>query len=209
MNLGEHIQQYRKESRLSQEELAEKVGVSRQAVSKWESDQSVPDLEHLLTMSELFGVSVDELLKGKRAQPSGHDPENHAGIFTAVATAFNAIGIITAVMIWIEYQTLLALGVGLILMAVGAMVFAIGQTVCLPHTKRKAKYWFWMINIWLYSPVPIFVLSEIAEKIVIGLFNPIEPFYAISLTGIAFLAYVGLCIVTDCFCFKALKKTLP
>ncbi|MBO4953782.1 MAG: helix-turn-helix transcriptional regulator [Clostridia bacterium] len=204
MNLGEHIQQYRKESRLSQEELAEKVGVSRQAVSKWESNQSVPDLEHILTMSELFGVSVDELLKGKRDNPSGHDPENHAGIFTAVATAFNAIGIITAVMIWIERQTFLALGVGLILMAVGAMVFAIGQTICLSHTKRKAKYWFWMINIWFYTPVPIFMLSRFVKKIV-GLFTPIEPFYAISLMGIALLVYLVIGIIVD---LKLIKEKI-
>ena len=53
----------RKKNGWSQEELAEKVGVSRQAISKWESAQSVPDLDKILRMSEIFGVTTDFLLK--------------------------------------------------------------------------------------------------------------------------------------------------
>lgn len=49
---------------LSQEELADKVGVSRQAVSKWESEQSTPDIEKIIIMSELFEVTTDYILKG-------------------------------------------------------------------------------------------------------------------------------------------------
>lgn len=53
----------RKKNGLSQEELADKIGVSRQAVSKWESAQSIPDIDKIITLSELFGVSTDFLLK--------------------------------------------------------------------------------------------------------------------------------------------------
>lgn len=53
----------RKKNGFSQEELAEKIGVSRQAVSKWESAQSIPDIDKIITLSELFGVSTDFLLK--------------------------------------------------------------------------------------------------------------------------------------------------
>ena len=49
---------------MSQEELADRMGVSRQAVSKWESEQSTPDLEKIIIMSELFGVTTDYILKG-------------------------------------------------------------------------------------------------------------------------------------------------
>lgn len=63
MILADKITELRKKSGLSQEELAENLGVSRQAVSKWESAQSTPDLNRILQMSELFSVSTDILLK--------------------------------------------------------------------------------------------------------------------------------------------------
>lgn len=64
MNISDRIKYLRKKKGFSQEELADKVGVSRQAVSKWESEQSTPDLEKIITMSELFGVTTDYILKG-------------------------------------------------------------------------------------------------------------------------------------------------
>ncbi len=64
MNMADRIQYLRKTKGFSQEELADKVGVSRQAVSKWESEQSTPDLEKVIIMSELFEVTTDYILKG-------------------------------------------------------------------------------------------------------------------------------------------------
>ena len=64
MKLAERIQYLRKMKGISQEELAEKAGVSRQAVSKWESDQSTPDVEKIIIMSDYFGVTTDYILKG-------------------------------------------------------------------------------------------------------------------------------------------------
>ena len=63
MKLGQKIAELRKKSGLSQETLAEKMNVSRQAVSKWESNQSIPDIEKIVDLSELFGVTTDYLLK--------------------------------------------------------------------------------------------------------------------------------------------------
>ena len=63
MRLGQKITELRKKNNLSQEGLAEKMNVSRQAVSKWESDQSIPDIEKIVNLSELFGVTTDYLLK--------------------------------------------------------------------------------------------------------------------------------------------------
>ena len=63
MILADKIINLRKKAGLSQEELADKLGVSRQAVSKWESAQSVPDMNRILKMSELFNVTTDYLLK--------------------------------------------------------------------------------------------------------------------------------------------------
>ncbi|SEU10696.1 helix-turn-helix domain-containing protein [Paenibacillus sp. NFR01] len=82
MEISEKLQQLRKQKGLSQEKLADLVGVSRQAVSKWESGQSQPETDKLLALSELFGVSVDHLLKNQpeqREEPreawSGHAPQ--------------------------------------------------------------------------------------------------------------------------------------
>ena len=64
MNVADRIQSLRKIKGISQEQLAEAIGVSRQAVSKWESEQSTPDLEKIILMSDFFDVTTDYLLKG-------------------------------------------------------------------------------------------------------------------------------------------------
>jgi len=67
-SLGKRIQAARKRLGLTQEQLAEKLGVSGQAVSKWESDISCPDITALPMLSDIFGISVDELLRGQEKQ---------------------------------------------------------------------------------------------------------------------------------------------
>ena len=62
MELGKKIQQLRKLSGMTQEQLAEKCNVSRQTISKWEAESSVPDLESVVVISKLFQVSLDDLL---------------------------------------------------------------------------------------------------------------------------------------------------
>ena len=67
MSLGERIALARKQAGLSQEQLGEKLGVSRQAVSKWESSQTNPDVAYVAQMCRLLGVSSDWLLLGEEA----------------------------------------------------------------------------------------------------------------------------------------------
>ena len=64
MELGKQIRKYRKEQSLSQDELAEKVYVSRQTISNWENDKSYPDVNSLIFLSEVFHTSIDNLIKG-------------------------------------------------------------------------------------------------------------------------------------------------
>jgi transcriptional regulator with XRE-family HTH domain len=64
MTIADRIQTLRKSKGMSQEELADAAGVSRQAVSKWESEQSTPDLDKVVILSEIFDVTTDYLLKG-------------------------------------------------------------------------------------------------------------------------------------------------
>ena len=78
MILADKIIGERKRLGLSQEELAEKLSVSRQAVSKWESAQSTPDLQRVLQMAELFEVSTDYLLKDEIEAPDGRKSDTQA-----------------------------------------------------------------------------------------------------------------------------------
>lgn len=64
MNLGENIYRLRTEKNLSQGDLAEVLEVSRQSVSKWENNSAVPDLEKLIKMAQIFGITIDELVTG-------------------------------------------------------------------------------------------------------------------------------------------------
>lgn len=67
MNLGEKILKLRKEKGLSQEALAEQIGTTRQAISKWENNQGFPETEKLLQLSNIFEVSIDFLLKDEKS----------------------------------------------------------------------------------------------------------------------------------------------
>ncbi|MGL4820454.1 MAG: helix-turn-helix domain-containing protein, partial [Bacilli bacterium] len=73
MTFGEKLFQLRKEKHLSQEALAEKLGTTRQAVSKWENNQGFPETEKLLLIGNLFEVSIDYLLKQEEAQVGAND----------------------------------------------------------------------------------------------------------------------------------------
>lgn len=66
MTLGEKIQKHRKEKRMSQEDLAALLGVSRQAVSKWELNDTIPDTENVIQLGRILGVSLDYLLIPER-----------------------------------------------------------------------------------------------------------------------------------------------
>ncbi len=73
MNLGEKIYKLRKERNLSQEALAEFVGITRQAISKRENNQGYPETEKLLLLSNVFEVSIDFLLKDEKTESSADE----------------------------------------------------------------------------------------------------------------------------------------
>lgn len=78
MTLAEKITSQHKRAGLSQEDPAAKVMVSRQAVSKWESGRSVPDLDRIVTLSEVFGATTDYLLKDERLGTTTFDEASGA-----------------------------------------------------------------------------------------------------------------------------------
>ena len=98
MTLAEKIIRLRKEQGWSQEELAHRLEVSRQAVSKWESMASVPDLDKILKLSQLFGVSTDYLLKDDAAEEMGFAAEMSKTIMSRRFTTTGAIASTTSKM---------------------------------------------------------------------------------------------------------------
>lgn len=68
MNLEEQIKHYRKQAGLSQEKMADKIGVSRQAITKWENGTGIPDISNLMAIADLFQISLDELLSNEKGE---------------------------------------------------------------------------------------------------------------------------------------------
>ncbi len=79
LEIANRLVEYRKKFNFSQEEVAEKIGVSRQAVSKWERAEASPDTDNLIALATLYGVSLDELVFGKTPEP---ESKSHPGTIT-------------------------------------------------------------------------------------------------------------------------------
>ena len=91
MTTGEKIAALRREHKLSQEALGEKLGLSRQAVSKWEADQAVPTMDNLMELSRLFGVPVDTLLRPDAPFPAPPAEKNSADAPAAPETPHKGV----------------------------------------------------------------------------------------------------------------------
>lgn len=108
MDLADRIQQLRKKNDLSQEQLADKLGISRQSISKWESKQSMPEIDRIVQLSEIFGVTTDYLLKdldcSENPVISTKDEKSNSSnnkLRLIIATIFIAFSIISIFVMWI------------------------------------------------------------------------------------------------------------
>ena len=158
MNIADRIQHLRKVKGISQEELADKIGVSRQSVSKWESEQTSPDIEKIILMSNFFNVTTDYILKGIEPvpdEPMSQKEKPNASIFSITGTAFNLMGIVVSAMIWYEEQVATATAVGIIFLIIGCIIYGIGMTVADKNTTDKAKRVFLAINVWTVTFIPL------------------------------------------------------
>lgn len=191
MNIADRIQNLRKAKGISQEELADKIGVSRQSVSKWESEQSVPDVDRVIAMSDYFEVTTDYILKGIESEKQAGGRTLNATLFVIAATALNAVGLIVAAAVWHEKQSAAAVAAGLILMALGCMVYGIGLALS-ARNREKARRTFWAINSWLLVFVP---LSLVYNALFTGFGAP-YPLLASTLAAfpVFWLVYIAVCL---------------
>ncbi len=156
MTLAEKILSLRTQRGMSQDDLAEKLEVSRQSVSKWETAQSTPDLDKIIKLANLFGVTVDELVRdGERPQPPeppeakviyverekrGLSPVQVLGVVTEVTgVALAIIGIMGAPVLILPAVALVVLGLPLLLarkhpfLIAGWLAVALSLTILNPY----------------------------------------------------------------------------
>ena len=162
-NLADRIQQLRREHGLSQEQLAEKLNVSRQAVSKWESAQAQPELDKIIALSELFCVTTDYLLKGSRGTPpeAGPAPARRpdaafaSRVLYLAALFFLGVGLVCALAAWHEKQTVDCIAGGMVVQGIGVVCYGVGRML---SPARPAR---WMVKagcaVGLF--LPLFVLA--------------------------------------------------
>lgn len=153
MNLAERIQALRKAKGITQEELANEMGVSRQAVSKWESGQAVPDLDRVMVLSEYFSVTTDYLLKGTGQEKNGQAAAGK--ILFIVSVLMTAAGLLRAWGGWYEEQTFSDIAGGMVIQAVGVAGYFIGKVL----SGEKASLTVRLLNgmLLLFMPLSIAV----------------------------------------------------
>ena len=111
-------------------------------------------------------MTTDYLLKGIEPVSENTTKKSDACIFSLVGSVLNFIGLVAAIMIWNEEQTPISVAAGLILMAVGIMVFVIGQFI--GEDKEKASFWFWIVNVWILILMPISCIFNFLQGIRFG-----------------------------------------
>lgn len=155
MSLGSNISRLRSEQHLSQGDLAEKLDVSRQSVSKWETDASVPDLDKLVKLSQVFGVTLDQLVTGEESPP----PTPEAAPLAAAQASppyclpgRKIAGIILLCMAFLTVLVCLVAGsllTGLIL----CIPFLLCGVICFLAKKRPGLWCAWAV----YLPVELYL----------------------------------------------------
>ena len=115
MTLGQRIQELRKGLDLSQEGLGERMGVSRQAISKWEGDQTIPELDKLIALSKLFGLTVGQLLGVEQPVPAPAAVPNIPKRMKALLIGMGAVLAILSVLTGILWSQIRALELQIVL----------------------------------------------------------------------------------------------
>ena len=194
MNLSDRIQYLRKARGISQEGLADQLGVSRQAVSKWESEQSMPDLDKIISMSDYFEVTTDYLLKGmepvvqKEEEQSIKHRRIASNICYQLSLGFIGLGIILSIILADFLKISILLTPVLIVQGVGLLVWGTGRNLSEVRPSFQVK----LALILFLLFVPLGFLSNILFPL--GKIFPYPTSLAASLTFVTFYLILGFCI---------------
>lgn len=202
MSLGTTISRLRAEKKLSQGDLADALGVSRQSVSKWETDASVPELDKLVKLSQLFGITLDELVTGE-APPEAAPVSPPPSPFRQMPGQKIA-AIILLCMAFLVWLVLTALGgplEGLILTA----PFLVCAVICFTMKRRTGLWCAWV----LYGIADIFLYFSTSLRWRF-LFRPaVYEYYSGLHFILAFvqLAIMAALVIATMVSFRASVKT--
>ena len=151
MTLGEKIYHLRIKNNMSQGELANTLGVSRQSVSKWETNTSVPELGKVMGMSEVFNVSLDELIRGAKPEDIKSDPENSN--MHAPKSALSTRKIVGLIILGIGIIAFLFLS--LLADPLFALIFSspllVCAVICLIIGKNTVLWCCWSVYVLIYA----------------------------------------------------------
>lgn len=201
MNIADRILSLRKSKGMSQEELADKIGVSRQTISKWESEQSTPDIDKVILLSDFFDVTTDYLLKGiePKKEEKIQKRKIDSRIFSSIGTFLNFTGLVVAIAIWIEKQVAASVAIGMVLLAIGCMLHFMGQFM--DEQKETSCTWFWLINVWLIVLMPLSCIFNIVQGLLGGFSWMVSPIpqlgNSLSLYTFAWFVYILICGSVD------------
>ena len=194
MNLSDRIQYLRKARGISQEGLADQLGVSRQAVSKWESEQSMPDLDKIISMSDYFAVTTDYLLKGiepvvqKEEEQSIKHRRIASNICYQLSLGFVGLGIILSIILADFLKISILLTPVLIVQGVGLLVWGTGRNLSEVRPSFQVKRALILFLLF----VPLGFLSNVLFPL--GKIFPYPTSLAASLTFVTFYLILGVCI---------------
>lgn len=187
MTLAEKILHLRTQQGLSQLELAERLGVSRQSVSKWETGQSVPDLDKLIKLADLFGITVDELVREEeRPQPPRPEPQPPQVVYVRERrslTATQRAGIcVEAAGLILALLGVTGFGAIIILIGVGLLLLGLPLLLARKHP--------WIILGWVAVGISLAVFNPYTSIAPWGLVGGIREIWIYLTFGDRYISYL-------------------
>ncbi|MFT4145192.1 MAG: helix-turn-helix transcriptional regulator [Mobilitalea sp.] len=212
MTIGEKIQKLRKEKGLSQEQLANQLEVSRQAISKWELGESFPDINKVVLISEYFQVTTDYLIKDyssdeEQSVRAGRDYTSNntainntamKNIILIISLTLIVIGLIVG---WargstdgakLEYLPFQLIAPGIIIQILGVVLFEVYNTRVENKIKKVSRCWFYGISIWFVDLLPIVIFVGRFFRYVVGSYNGIMPYLCMMVFYVIFSSIISL-----------------
>lgn len=198
MSISTKIQTLRKQHNLTQEQLADQLNVSRQALSKWELGASTPEADKIVQLSDYFKVSTDFLLKDsiETIEPTkkGHSSPR---LTIILSTALNLIGLVILFNLW-EYYYL-----GFIIQIIGFVLFEIlisRQTI----TEHKlTRSLFYGVNCWIVLFAPYLFIFRFLEKFIFYFIRINDELFRLA---IMYGGFIFICIIITVMVFRIYKN---
>lgn len=185
MEIGRRIKNLRAEHNISQEQLSEKIYVTRQTISSWENDKSYPDLNSLIRMSEVFNITIDNLVKGDIIKMKEKINQDDRKKFSRESTKFTLliIGMVVSAPILLFFLDKIGI-------AIWAVIAIIGMYYAFKVEKLKKEY-----DISSLKEIEAFLQGEKLDEIEVKVEKAKSPYQTIILALLSAVLAVAIFIV--------------